>query len=87
MVSSCGSYYINVFGWPKYLAPLEFAFNYRVYRFNLHPGVTFFKTFLKDSLPSAHNKVNESIGQGNITILIAAPVAVQNHCADRIVHH
>ena len=87
MVSSCSSYYINVLGRPKYLAPPEFAFNCRMYSFNLHPGVPFFKKFLKDGLPSAHSKVNEGTGQGNITILIAAPVAVQNHCADRIIHH
>ena len=87
MASSCGSYYINVLGWPKYLAPPEFAFSGRVYRFNLHPGVPLFKKFLKDGLSSAHSKVNEGTGQGNITILIAAPISVQNHCADRIIHH
>ena len=87
MLSSCGSYYINVLDWPKYLAPPEFAFNGRVYRFNLHPGVPLFKKFLKDGLPSAHSKVNEGIEQGNITILIAVPVSVPNHCADRIIHH
>ena len=48
MVSFCGSYYINVLGWLKYLAPPEFAFSCRVYRFNLHPGVSLFKTLLKD---------------------------------------
>ena len=69
------------------MAPLEFAFNCRVYRLNLHPGVPLFKKFLKDGLPSAHSKVNEGIGQGNITIRIAAPVSVENHCADRIIHH
>jgi len=64
--SSCGTYYINVLGWPKYLAPPEFAFNCRVYRVNLHPGVPLFKKFLKDGLPSAHSKVNEGIGQGRV---------------------
>ena len=69
------------------MVPLEFAFSCRVYRLNLHPGVPIFKNFLKDGLPSAHRKVNEGIGQGNITILIAAPVSVQNQYADRIIHH
>ena len=87
MVSSSGSYCINVLGWPKYLAPPEFTFNCRVYRLNLHPGVPLFKKFLKDGLPSTHSKMNEGIGQGNITILIAAPVSVEKHCADRIIHH
>ena len=50
MVSSCGSYYISVLGWPKYLASPEFAFNCRVYRFNLHPGVPLFKNFQHPSL-------------------------------------
>ena len=68
MVSSSGSYYSNVLGWPKYLAPPEFAFNCRVYRFHLHPGVPLFKKFLKDGLPSAHSKVNEGIGQGRVTL-------------------
>ena len=67
--------------------PLSLPSIARVYRLNLHPGVPLFKKFLKDGLPSAHSKVNEGTGQGNITILIAAPVSVQNHCADRIIHH
>ena len=50
MFSSCGSYDINVLGWPKYLAPPEFAFNCRVYRYNLHPGVPLFKKFQHPSL-------------------------------------
>jgi len=46
MVSSCDT----VLGWPKYLAPLEFAFSCRVYRFNLHPRVPLFKKFQHPSL-------------------------------------
>ena len=68
MVCFCGSYYINVLGWLKYLAPPEFAFSCRVYRFNLHLGVPLFKKFLKDGLLSAHSKVNEGIGQGWVTL-------------------
>ena len=50
MVSSCSSYYINVLGWPKYLAPPEFAFNCRVYRFKFHPGAHLFEKFQHPSL-------------------------------------
>ena len=50
VVSSCDSYYINLLGWPKYMAPPEFAFNCRAYRFNLHPGVPLFKKCQHPSL-------------------------------------